>query len=346
MSISRLRALLIPAFAAAVAACSAETSPDEGAGAASAENANTTEPTVGTPGSHVSVHGMVLFGSEKLYLSHIPLFGNPHNIQVVVEAKIVAGSVPSTAAFANQLYTVRPRPFSLSDLANGTLRTITGTVYLGNFESGGTPAFQNVTFEVSRTVFRRGLVQQTPKSPTLDYIAVGTPTEPYLVHILDAPSAWDHIVKVQLPEDSWLDAAALEAGTIVSIEGGVNSMQTRLRANSTIEANKLSSEPATDAGPAPDAAPPVTDAGPAPDPAPDATPPVTDAGPAPDASADENVCTSNADCAAPAACVGGKCESETKLPPPPPQPGTNKSITVVGERSCLRGPDYFQPCPP
>jgi hypothetical protein len=34
------------------------------------------------------VHGMLLFGADTLYLSHLPMFMRPHNYQVILEVVV------------------------------------------------------------------------------------------------------------------------------------------------------------------------------------------------------------------------------------------------------------------
>ncbi|MBX3225678.1 MAG: hypothetical protein KIT84_31130 [Labilithrix sp.] len=215
--------------------------------ASDAKDANdegTSESAVGAdgqPGSHVGVHGMTLFGnSEKLYLEHIPLYSAPHNKQVLVEVAIVSG-VPAEAlnTFSTNNFTLRPSAFSLYDLGAGTLQTVRGTIYFGNFESGGRPVYSNVTFSVKRSILNRPMGPTTPASPTLDYVAVGTPSSAYLVHVIDKSPSFDHVVSVKLPENSFLDATALENGTAVTIQGGTNTIRTRLAAGLTLQAEAI-----------------------------------------------------------------------------------------------------------
>jgi len=214
------------------------------------DNGATSEANLGAdgqPGSHVGVHGMTLFGgADKLYLSHIPLYSQPHNKQVLVEVAITAG-VPADAlaTFSTNNFTVRPSQFSLYDLGAGTLTSVKGTIYFGNFESGGRPVYSNVTFSVKRSIVNRHMANTTPASATLDYVAVGTPANAYLVHIIDKAPSFDQVVSVKLPTDSYLDAASLEKGTLVTVTGGVNGIRTRLSAGLTLQA-----EPQTTATPA------------------------------------------------------------------------------------------------
>ncbi len=240
MSLLTILRLAPLAAATLTVACGAPSGPSS-----STESAALAEPSSSSDfgrGSHVGVHGMVLFGSDRLYLSHIPLYTAPHNIQVVVEVKIASGVPADQQQFGTRNVTVKPSAFSLHDLAHGVLTNVTGTIYFGNFESGGTPAFRNVKFEVTRVIFERAMSTSTPANPSLDYIAIGTPAQPYLVHVIDAPPSFDHIVAVRLPKASFLDAASLEAGTVVRIDGQANSVTKRLKPQAIVSGVKLEAD--------------------------------------------------------------------------------------------------------
>jgi hypothetical protein len=178
----------------------------------------------------VGTHGMTLFGgAEKLYVSHIPLYQAPHAKQLILEVAIASG-VPANAAngpsqfetqFATNNFTVEPAKMSLADLAAGRLTRFTGTIYFGNFEAGGKPLYPNVTFDVKRVVFDRALSNATPRSATLDYVAVGTPKHAYLVHVVDAAPSFDNVVAAT-------STAPLAEGTIVTVTGGTNDVTKRL----------------------------------------------------------------------------------------------------------------------
>ena len=255
----RSSVLLFSAIASLSIACAASTSHGDVVESVGATESPVNVVGVGQPGSHVGVHGMVLFGSStgKLYLSHIPLYTAPHNLQVIVEVAITGGVPEAAQAFGTKSYSVRPSAFSLHDLAAGTLRNITGTVYFGNFESGGRPIHNGVKFEIKRVVYQRALLPATPASATLDYIAVGTPTEPFLVHVIDAPPSFDQVVAVKLGAGSALDAAALEKGTLVKVPGAENSVEARLSPSDLVSAIDVAI-PVVDA-----AAPPAQNQGPA-----------------------------------------------------------------------------------
>ncbi len=204
-----------------VAALGADLGCSAASGVASMEAAHK-----GSPGSHVGVHGMVLFGTEKIYASHIPTFGAPHNFQGVVEIGIDSGVPTASQSFSDDLYTIRPSSMSLYDLLHGTLTSFTGTIYRGNFESGGRPLFRNVRFAVRRVVLERALSPSTPPAAEPQYLAIGTSTDAYLVHLLDAPTTFDYVVGIE--SGSGLTNAQLESGVVMAVDGD-NTVTSRLR---------------------------------------------------------------------------------------------------------------------
>lgn len=304
----RLLGTSLLAVVAMTAACSS-TQDDS----ASNENAATVD---GTPGSMVGGHNMNLFGnSSKLYLSHIPLYQNPHGKQVVVEVSVTDG-VPANVVdtFNTANFTVAPSAaMSLYDFANGTVPSIKGTIYYGNLESGGRPVFRNVTFKVNKVIFQKTLSNATPVNDKLQYIAVGTPDNAYLVHVIDKAPSFDQVVGVKLPADTKLTAEQLDKGQLVTVNGGVNGIRTRLSANLTIQA-----EPQLDVASA--------------------------AGAGGSANANDIPATdlvgSNSDLWAQNGAVVTESPGTNIL-----QPGTNAAVTIVKELACLPGPDFYGACP-
>src|SRR5688572_10312381 len=87
----------------------------------------------------VGSHGMVLFGDrDRTYVSHIPMFGaRMHDVQVITEIKLRQPPANLPQTFSDRLYTFLPDRMSLDALRLGTLRTMRGKIFLGNFEQQG-----------------------------------------------------------------------------------------------------------------------------------------------------------------------------------------------------------------
>src|SRR3954471_528132 len=92
----------------------------------------------------VGSHGMVLVGSpDAAFLSHVPMFHTPHDVQLLLSVHLDGVKLPSS--FSDRLFTFLPETLSLDDLRLGALKKLRGTVFLGSFENGGTPVAKNVT---------------------------------------------------------------------------------------------------------------------------------------------------------------------------------------------------------
>src|SRR5262249_37788321 len=101
-----------------------------------------------TADGRVGSHGMVLVGTPSgAYLSHVPLFPAPHDVQLLLSVKLDGGPLPAT--FSDRLYTFLPETLSLDALRLGRLGTMRGTVFAGSFEDGGRPIASHVTVTVT-----------------------------------------------------------------------------------------------------------------------------------------------------------------------------------------------------
>jgi hypothetical protein len=195
-----------------------------------------TAPPTGRP----AVHNWVAFGTERLYLSHLPLFHHSHHgFQVIVEARLesVAGETvdgagapveDAQAAFVarpepNDLYTIGPTAaFHLVDmfrpLRDGTEVSFRANVFRGHVEHVGRPhprtgrlLYRNVRVVATRLIEFRALGHDGERAEHNEYILVGSGTETFAVHRITAPPDFDHIVAVTLP-DGLIGDAALQSG--------------------------------------------------------------------------------------------------------------------------------------
>lgn len=103
-------------------------------------------------GGRRSLHGMVLFGSGRYFLEHIPMLTPPHDFQVVAEVRLVDGSGQAVARdFSQRGFTLKPSAnFSLNDYVAGRLKKFSGAVHTGSFEQNGpvVPGLGAVNVEV------------------------------------------------------------------------------------------------------------------------------------------------------------------------------------------------------
>lgn len=177
-------------------------------------------------GERPAVHGMVVLGDRRIYLSHLPLFRAPHDYQAILEASFGGEAGKAAAAYradrattGEHLYTFEPERFVLQELVAGTepRRSFRGTLYRGHFERGGEPIARDVAVEVARVVHFRKLDPGLSRPARLTYLLFGGEHEAFLAHRVVRPPDFDQLLSVtplgEVPEQD------LRAGIEVGLEG-------------------------------------------------------------------------------------------------------------------------------
>ncbi|MGZ3704400.1 MAG: hypothetical protein ACXWP1_00130 [Bdellovibrionota bacterium] len=160
-----------------------------------------------------SVHGMLLFGAGKVYISHLPMFHSPHDYQALAEIEL-----PPAAAAAYQksrashpgdkLYTLVPETFSLPEMMAHP-HPFSAELFHGHFERGGDSFAQNVQVNIKRVPFFRKFVPGQQKPESESYLLFGTPGEAFLAHFITAKPDFDQVLAV--------NSAVAEAGKVISL---------------------------------------------------------------------------------------------------------------------------------
>lgn len=150
-------------------------------------------------------HGMVLFGEGRdIYLSHLAMYMNPHDYQVIVKVKLsdaVTNQIEELRKNGIKFFTLAPRSgFVLPQFAAGMVPEFPSTIIQGHFERGGdTIATSNVEFE-SLVYFRK--VERKFKQPKREeYIVFGTPENHYMAHVIKGRPDYDQIFHIGLHPD-------------------------------------------------------------------------------------------------------------------------------------------------
>lgn len=179
------------------------------------------------PGGHMGVHGMVMFG--KNYLSHIPMFHEPHDYQIIMDVHLEHPQIGPDDNFGDSLHTFVPDKFSLGDLLNGKLEKIQGTVYEGNFEDGGKPILEGVTASIDEILHSHHLSDGQAAKPGLEYLLYGDPQDAYLVHpIAGGTAGFDQILHVDV-KNARISDEELQRGVLVQLPGRANVVEARLK---------------------------------------------------------------------------------------------------------------------
>jgi len=194
-------------------------------------------------GGRVGLHGMVVFGDSDtgLYMSHIPMFNLPHDVQVVFAVDFPA----KRKSFADRNYTFKPRPFSLDDAILGNLKLIKGVLFAGNFEAGGEPIDDTLSVTIRGIAIAAKKLANLPAPPeSLTYNVIGDGR--YLVHPISTSNDFDQILALDKP----ILATSHQGDTPqVVIPGTPNDVNSRLLAGNLVFGSKVSAELSTLVGP-------------------------------------------------------------------------------------------------
>ena len=189
--------------------------------------ANHTHPSAGVK----SVHGMLLFGSGPIYLSHLPMFHAPHDHQLILEVEFLGAGNPGAKYVADRaqsgesVYTWVPKPFVLTDLMNASVAApeMQGTIVRGHFERGGTPITGgDVRCVVKKVVHAHPISAAGRRDTTLQYVVFGSPGAAFAAHLISGPPDFDHVISVDLSPAQTLPVTAV-------VEGRGNDSEQRLR---------------------------------------------------------------------------------------------------------------------
>jgi hypothetical protein len=154
-------------------------------------------------------HGMLLFGEDPVYLSHLMMYAWPHNFQVLLEVGLDSPALDALRAdrarHGDGTYTVDAAPFPIADLephdGGAPVRTsLEGTLVRGHFERGGTPIAAGVRMDIRNVVrFQQLAVDATPEpGQALEYLYFGRGDQMYLVHEVPARPSFDQVLTVRL----------------------------------------------------------------------------------------------------------------------------------------------------
>lgn len=152
-------------------------------------------------------HGMLVFGEDPVYFSHLPMFGPPHNFQVLLEVRLSEDAretmITDRSNGWDGYYTFDPEQFPITDLAppddREPLTAIEGTLVRGHFERGGKPIAHSVSVDVSKVVYFSELDVTAERSDddALSYLAFGHPNETYFAHEISGRPSYDQVVVVR-----------------------------------------------------------------------------------------------------------------------------------------------------
>ena len=205
-----------------------------------------------------AVHGMLLVGEETPFLSHLPIFGAPHDFQVILEVRFAkTGSNPQADYFADRkrtgtkVYTIEPTRFVLPQLAAAEpLRSFKASLYRGHFERFPSQAAkdaariaQDVEVTVTNVVTFQRFAPGATKAAQLEYQVFGKGRERFLAHVITAAPDFDQVVPVAL--DPPLTDQEIGKGVRIRIPDRSNAAKDRIRGTDPVSGQLVASGAAT-----------------------------------------------------------------------------------------------------
>jgi hypothetical protein len=155
-----------------------------------------------------SIHGMLIFGKEKVYVSHLPMFHTPHNYQIILELGLTAKDKKKfvddqLANPKNVVYTLVPERFVLPDMVKSP-KPFKAVIYRGHFERGGSPISDSITVTIQQVVYNRRFDDAPKPLKTTNYLLFGNEKEQFATHFINKKPDFDDIrlIKATLPKNT------------------------------------------------------------------------------------------------------------------------------------------------
>jgi hypothetical protein len=158
-------------------------------------------------------HNMLVVGDKAIFLSHLPMFMAPHNLQFILEATLASKENGADKTYFadrqshpdTRVYTLEPEVLDLDrllapDSGNSQPRSFKGTVFRGHLERGGLRIkdLTDIQVNVENIIYSQRFDPGLDKSEHLEYILFGKGQDLFLAHVIAAPPDFDQILSVQI----------------------------------------------------------------------------------------------------------------------------------------------------
>ncbi|MFC9894749.1 hypothetical protein ACFVMC_13755 [Nocardia sp. NPDC127579] len=166
----------------------------------------------GGPAETTSSHAMLVFGTGvDCYLSNLARFSPPHNAQAVLAVELDDRGRRALGADRRRgydgLHTFVPEEFAPAELADGSRKSLRGTLFRGHVRRASSAPVAEVAADIRQVVYFHELAPR--RAPTaLTHLVFGAPGRLYVAHRIGARPSFDQIV-----------AARLVPGTVTDLLG-------------------------------------------------------------------------------------------------------------------------------
>ena len=199
-------------------------------------------------GPAIGLHGMLIVGEETIYVSHLPMWMQPHNFQVILEVTFAGPDQPQARYVADRkttgtrLYTLNPRQqWDIRELAPaGPQRlpsrlSFRATIWRNHFEFHPVThpgqrfkIAQDAEVHVENVVLFQELHRQGPGLQDLEYWLFGKGQELFLAHVISQPPDFDQMLSVQVGNHHFADED-LRQGVRVVFSGRANTITNKIK---------------------------------------------------------------------------------------------------------------------
>jgi len=187
-------------------------------------------------------HGMLIVGLDAIFVSHLPMFQAPHDVQLLAEVELEEAEEyrRDRRASGEPVYTINPEPFSWMELvpegaAPPKRTSFTAEVFRGHFEREGTRIIEHATVQVRTVDYASKLSAGDPPAKVLTYRGVGRGDDLFLAHEIRGAPNFDQVLSFGFADPAF---AGLElSGTPVVLEGRPDSVESRLQPGERVNAS-------------------------------------------------------------------------------------------------------------
>lgn len=154
----------------------------------------------------IGIHGMVIFkANDGFYASHMPLANSIHAHQVVFSFSVDSSQQePLDALFANnELVSISPEKFDLSELMSGELSTFSASAYSGHFERNGKLEVKSFEVQVDEILLAVPLGEH--ENGSFYELRLGSEVS-MLVHKIGRAPSYDQILLARVAERALTDS--------------------------------------------------------------------------------------------------------------------------------------------
>lgn len=154
-----------------------------------------------------STHGMLIFGKNKIYAYHLPMFHSPHNYQIILELELAETAKSlfiedqkNNTEYAT--YTIEPETFVLPQMiVKGNSFMV--DLYRGHFERGGKKIAAKIKVVIKEVLFYNKFKSDEKRSTVSSFILFGNDKEQFMAHLLTNKPDFDQLIEVKLPLETF-----------------------------------------------------------------------------------------------------------------------------------------------